>query len=214
MSLSQGRMTSSDSVVKNPPANAGDKRDAGSIPGSGRCPGAGNGYPLQCSCRGNPMDRGAWWECSLQGCTESDTPEWLTLINVKLFCLPGLSKLSKQYLKLKCLRGTFQLDTLSGVFQWTTQSAFSIALKFVGRRQWHPTPGLLPGKSHGWRSLVGLSPWGREESDTTEWLHFHFSLSRSGEGNGNPLQCSCLRTPRDRGAWWAAIYGVTQSEVT
>ena len=44
------------------------------------------------------------------------------------------------------------------------------------RRQWHPTPVLLPGKSHGWRSLVGCSPWGHEESDTTERLHFHFSL--------------------------------------
>ena len=42
------------------------------------------------------------------------------------------------------------------------------------RRQWHPTPVLLPGKSHGWRSLVGCSPWGREESDPTERLHFHF----------------------------------------
>ena len=42
------------------------------------------------------------------------------------------------------------------------------------RRQWHPTPVLLPGKSHGQRSLVGCSPWGHEESDTTEWLHFHF----------------------------------------
>ena len=45
----------------------------------------------------------------------------------------------------------------------------------------------------------------------TEWLHFHFSLSCIAEGNGNPLQCSCLENPRDRGAWWAAIYGVTQS---
>ena len=45
------------------------------------------------------------------------------------------------------------------------------------RRQWHPTPVLLPGKSHGWRSLVGCSPWGRQESDRTERLHFHFSLS-------------------------------------
>ena len=45
----------------------------------------------------------------------------------------------------------------------------------------------------------------------TERLHFHFSLSRVGEGNGNPLQCSRLENPRDRGAWWAAIYGVAQS---
>ena len=68
-------------------------------------------------------------------------------------------------------------------------------------RQWHPTPVLLPRKSHGWRSLLGCSPWGREESDMTERLHFHFSLSCIGEGNGNPLQCSCLENPRDGGAW-------------
>ena len=75
----------------------------------------------------------------------------------------------------------------------------------------HPTPILLPGKSHGRRSLMGCSPWGLEESDTTGRLHFHFSLSCIGEGNGNPLQCSCLGNPRDGGAWWAAVYGVTQS---
>ena len=80
------------------------------------------------------------------------------------------------------------------------------------RRQWHPTPVLLPGKSHGWRSLVGCSPWGRWESDTTERLHFHFSLLCIGEGNGNPLQCSCLENPRGGGAWWVAIYGVAQSQ--
>ena len=79
------------------------------------------------------------------------------------------------------------------------------------RRQWHPTPVLLPGKSHGWRSLVGCSPWGHEESDMTEQLHFHFPLSCTGEGNGNPLHCSCLENPRDGGAWWAAVYGVAQS---
>ena len=79
------------------------------------------------------------------------------------------------------------------------------------RRQWHSTPVLLPGKSHGRRSLVGYSPWGLEESDTTEQLHFHFSLSCIGEGNGNPLQCSCLENPRDGGVWWAAVYGVAHS---
>ena len=79
------------------------------------------------------------------------------------------------------------------------------------RSQWHPTPVLLPGKSHGRRSLVGCSPWGREELDTTERLHFHFSLSCIGQGNGDPLQCFCLENPRDREAWWAALYGVTQS---
>src|SRR5574341_982028 len=79
------------------------------------------------------------------------------------------------------------------------------------RRQWQPTPVLLPGKSHGRRSLVGCSPWGRKELDMTEQLHFHFSLSCIGEGNGNPLQCSCLENPRDGGAWWAAVSGVAQS---
>ena len=73
------------------------------------------------------------------------------------------------------------------------------------------TPVLLPGKFRGRRSLVGCRPWSREESDTTERLHFHFSLSCIGEGNGNPLQCSCLENPRDGGAWWAAVYGVAQS---
>ena len=79
------------------------------------------------------------------------------------------------------------------------------------RGQLQRTPVLLPGKSHRRRSLVGCSPWGRCESDTTERLYFHFSLSCIGEGNGNQLQCSCLENPRDGGAWWAAIYGVAQS---
>ena len=86
-----------------------------------------------------------------------------------------------------------------------------VTLAIPWRRQWHPTPVLLPGKSHGRRSLVGCSPWGRQELDTTERLHFHFSFSCIGEGNGNPGQCSCLENPRDGGAWWAAVYGVTQS---
>ena len=91
---------------------------------------------------------------------------------------------------------------------------FVIIYTRYGRRQWHPTPVLLPGKSHGQRSLVGCSPWGHQESNTTERLHFHFSLSCIGEGNGNPLQCSCLENPRDGGAWWAAFSGVAQSDTT
>ena len=97
----------------------------------------------------------------------------------------------------------------SGYIVGWPKSMFQV---FYRRRQWHPTPVLLSGKSHGWRSLVGCSPWGCKESDTTERLHFHFSLSCIGEGNGNPLQCSCLENPRDGGAWWAAVYGVAQSQ--
>ena len=69
------------------------------------------------------------------------------------------------------------------------------------RRQWHPIPVLLPGKSHGWRSLVGYSPQGRKESDTTERLHLHLHL-----------QYSCLEYPMNGGAWWAAVQGVTKSQ--
>ena len=87
---------------------------------------------------------------------------------------------------------------------------FNLYAEYIWRRQRQPTPVLLPGKSHGRRSLVGCSQWRRYESDTTEWLHFHFSCT--GEGDGNPLQYSCLENPRDGGAWWAAIYVVAQSQ--
>ena len=89
--------------------------------------------------------------------------------------------------------------------------SFYASSLYKWRRQWQATPVLLPEKSHGWRSLVGCSPWGRYQSDATERLHFHFSLSHNGEGNGNPLQCSCLENPRDGGAWWVAVYEVAQS---
>ena len=89
-------------------------------------------------------------------------------------------------------------------------SCLQSASKLHGRRKWQPTPVLSPGKSHGRRSLVGYSPWGCEESDTTERLYFHFPLSYIGEGIGNPLQYSCLENPGDGGAWWAAICGVAQ----
>ena len=130
---------------------------------------------------------------------------------------------SKGHKGKNTVRNTMKQETntmmyYSIFFLWKIISIFYffsclIALTRISRRrrQWHPTPVLLPGKSHGWRSLVGCSPWGREELDTTEWLPFHFSLSCIGEGNGNPLQCSCLESPRDGGAQWAAVCGVAQS---
>ena len=108
----------------------------------------------------------------------------------------------------------YLLKYFLAVFFFLSSSSGTPMIRMLGHltsSQWHPTPVLLPGKSHGRRSLVGCSPWGREESDTTEKLDFHFSLSCIGEGNGNPLQRSCLENPRDGGAWWAAIYGVAQS---
>ena len=64
---------------------------------------------------------------------------------------------------------------------WESFSCSLLVFSFMHqRRQCQPTPVLLPGKSHGWRSLVGCSPWGCKESDTTEWLHFHFSMKPRG----------------------------------
>ena len=113
-----------------------------------------------------------------------------------------------QYKRSDCSAATLApLRALQGPYSHTQLSRTWVLLSLnLRRRQWHPTPVLLPGKSHGQRSLVGCSPWGREESDTTEQLHFHFSLS-CVERNGNPLQYSCLENPRDRGAWWAAVMG-------
>ena len=94
-----------------------------------------------------------------------------------------------------------------------TAALFTIAGTWKPEKAMAPHSSTLAWKIHGWRNLVGCSPWGHEESDTTERLHFHFPLSCMGEGNGNPLQCSCLENPRDSGAWWAAVYGVTQHRV-
>ena len=106
----------------------------------------------------------------------------------------------------------WQVNKMGEGDQKTQTCSYKISPRdVIRRRQWHPIPVLLPGESYGWRSLVGCSPWGREESDMTERLHFHFSLSCIGEGNGNPLQCPCLENPRDGGAWWAAVHGVAQS---
>ena len=68
------------------------------------------------------------------------------------------------------------------------------------------------GVGDGQGGLACCDSWCHKESDMTKRLHFPFSLSRIGEGNGNPLQCSCLENPRDGGAWWAAISGVSQSQ--
>ena len=75
-----------------------------------------------------------------------------------------------------------------------------------------PEKAMAPHSSTLAWSLEGCSPWGHYELDTTEQLHFHFSLSCIGEGNGNPLQCSCLKNPRDGGAWWAAVCRAAQSQ--
>ena len=131
----------------------------------------------------------------------------MTLLLIRTNPLEGGSLTLPQWLSLEPYHNG------QALFKILTLPLFiSLSMSSNQRRQWHPTPVLLPGKSHGRRSLEGCSPWGRWGSDTTEWLHFHFSLSCIGEGHGNPLQWSCLENPRDDGAWWAAIYGITQSQ--
>jgi len=105
--------------------------------------------------------------------------------------------------------GLQSMGSLRVGHNWAT--SLSLFTFMYWRRKWQLTPVFLPGESQGRGSLVGCSPWGCWESDTTERLHFIFSLSCIGEGNGNPLQCSCLENPRDGGVWWAAVYGVAQS---
>ena len=99
--------------------------------------------------------------------------------------------------------GLRSMGSLTVGHGWVT--SLSLLTFMHWRRKWQPTPVFLPGESQGWRSLVGCGP-------STERLHFPFSLSCIGEGHGNPLQCSCLEIPSDGGAWWAAVYGITQSQ--
>ena len=117
----------------------------------------------------------------------------------------------------------------------------SLGRKIPWRRKWQSTPVLLPGKSHGQRSQVGYSPWGRKESDTTEQLHYHYSFIGASQmvqvvmslpansrkckryglapwvrkilwgGCGHPLQCSCLENLIGRGAWRAIVHRVAKS---
>ena len=148
------------------------------------------------------MDRGAWW-AAVHGVAKSQT--WLSDFTFT-FHFHALEE---------------EMATHSSVLAWRIPGTEGPGgLPSMGshrvRHDWSELVAaaaavLVPGKSHGRRSLVGCSPWGHEELDTTEWLHFLFSLSCIGEGNGNPLQCSCLENPRDGGAWWAAVYGVTKS---
>ena len=139
------------SVGKESACNAGDP---GSIPGSGRSPGEGIGYPLQYS--------------------------WASLV-VQLVKNPPA--------------------------MWET---------WVWSLGWEDSPGKgegSPFQYSGLENSMDYSPWSREESDTTEWLHFHFSLSCIGEGNGNPLQCS--GESQGRGSLVGCrLWGRTESDMT
>ena len=137
----------------------------------------------------------------------------VSLLYYSNIIMPRLSQLTNifpSYYKRFCC---FQPKLFYWIRNHLTSDALEINISFViwgkilsnwsyvicnyQRKQWQPTPVLLSGKFHEWRSLVGYSPLGREELDTAERLNFHFSLWCIGEENGNPLQYSCLEDPRD-----------------
>ena len=100
----------------------------------------------------------------------------------------------------------------SSVLRAFTHLSLSFFLCKVVEKAMAPHSSTLAWKIPWTEEPGRLQSMGLLESDTTERLHFHFSLSCTGEGNGNPLQCSCLQNPRDGEAWWAAVYGVAQSQ--
>ena len=154
------------------------------IPGLGRSPGEGNNKPPQHSCLGYSMERGDWW-AAVHGVTRAGHNRETKPLSPRV-----RYQTTKDHPYCPSLLKLFILAN-------PTEKAMA------------PHSSTLAWKRQ--RGLVGCSPWGCEESDTTERLHFHFSLSCFGEGTGNSLQCSCLENPRDEGAWWAAVYGVAQS---
>ena len=136
-------------MVKNPPANARDIKDAGLIPGSGRSPGGGHGNPFQYSCLEIPWKTEPGMLQSM-GSKESDMTEWL-MLSCSSTGFPGSASSKEPACQCRrCKRHRFD--------PWVR--------KIPWRRAWLPTPVFLPGESHGWRRLVGYSPWGHKESDT------------------------------------------------
>ena len=141
----------SGSAGKESACNAGD---LGSIPGLGRSPGEGNGNPLQCSWLGNPRGGGAWW-AAVYGVAQSPTRlKQLSSSSSSKSYIGLLRPFSWQRICLQCGRPGF--NPWFGKIPW--------------KRKWQPTPVFLPGESHGQRSLVGYSPRGHREVDTTERL--------------------------------------------
>ena len=152
------------------------------------CIGEGNGNPLQCSCLESPRDRGAWW-AAVSGAAQSRTRLKRLSSSRSSKGFPGGSEVKAfasnagdpgsipgsgsspgrgngNPLQYSCLenpmdRGAWKATVHGVVTSRTRLSDFTFTFTQTQRRQWHPTPVLLPGKSHGWRSLVGCSPWGR-----------------------------------------------------
>ena len=151
------------------------------IPGLGRYPGEGNGSPLQYSCLENPI-HGDFQSPNPWGHKESDMTEQLTHSLEGITTQLAIAVISTCNIIIKSNRALWfpennkvSLLTVNLVAQ-TVKCLPTMWETWVGkiswRRKWQPTPILLPGKCHGWRSLVGYSSRGHKESDMTERLHF------------------------------------------
>ena len=193
-------------VVKNPPDSAGDLRDAGLIPGSGRSLGGGYGSPLQFSCLENSMDRGAWWATA-----HRVVKSWIQVKWLSMHPAPFVKKAAFSPLYCLC-----SLLKISWLHSWPLNYAGSPICGFVVVFFFSIVSIMAPYSN----TLAWKIPWmeepGRLQSVGSQRVGHDWAMSLSlftfiGEGNGNPLQCSCLESPRDGGAWWAAIYGVAQS---
>ena len=157
-------------MVKTLPPTGGDVGDNGSIPGLGRSPGEGDGNPLQHSCLGNPRDRGAWW-ATVYGLSKSRTQpggkqqhrDETDSLYVTAATVPHQAALSRVQLSRRGINTSMRCDPCR-----TRPALLCLCLRDLMEKAMAAPPVLLPGKSHGRRSLVGCSPWGREESDTTE----------------------------------------------
>ena len=172
--------------------------------------GEGNGKPLQYSCLENPMnrtkrqnDRILKEELPRSVGTQYATGDQWRNNSIKN---EGMEPKQKQYpaedvtgdrSKVRCCKEQYCIGT------WNVRFMNQGKLEVVKQEMARVNADVLG---------IRQPNWSRTQLSRTQLSDFDFSLSCTGEGNGNPLQCSCLENPRDRRAWWAAVYGVVQSQ--
>ena len=177
------------------------------------CIGEGNGNPLQCSCLENPRDEGARWAAVYEVAQSRTRLKWRSSSSSsweKEKAMAPHSSTPAWKIPWMGEPGRLQsMESLRVGHDWAT--SLSLFTFMHWRRKWQPSPVFLPGESQGWGSLVGCHLWGRTESDTTEVTQQQRQHNIYWRRQWHPLQYCCLENPRDRGAWWTAVYGVAQS---
>ena len=173
-------------------------RDLGSVPGLGRSPAEGKGYPLQYSGLENSMD------CVVHGVAKSQT--WLSNFHFT----------SMKLIQIRCQKSSIDNLRWARNVEWRVSQAWGRGEDLLKEREplcemiclWKTVLVVTWGQiiKVKTESQVLISP---EQRLSSQW---EINTADIGEGNGNPLQCSCLENPRNSGAWWAAIYRVTQSQ--